>query len=358
MLSAAWLEVDLAALTRNARALRDHAAVSIIPMIKADAYGLGAIHVARALERLEPLAYGVATIEEGEELRAAGIARDILLFTPLLQEDLKSAAAAGLTPTLGSADEIAGWKNYHRPYHLSIDTGMARAGIPWREVQNASVVIEQNPPAGAFTHFHSPQLDDASMAEQLGRFREAVAILGRRNTILHTDSSAAIVRHGRSPFDAIRPGIFMYGVGSGATAALEPECVVWLRARIVALRWIETGDTVSYDATYRATSRRLIATVPLGYADGYPRGASNAGVAVLRHHIVPIAGRVTMDMIMLDVTDTGAEIGDIVTLIGDGSADGAPIDAASVAQVAGMSPYELLTGFRSRIHRVYRGLEQ
>ena len=121
------------------------------------------------------------------------------------------------------------------------------------------------------------------------------------------------------------------------------------------MRWVEPGDSVSYDATFTATSRSLIATVPLGYADGYPRGASNAGRAILRERSIPIVGRVTMDMIMLDVTGTGAEVGDVVTLIGEGTALGAPVDVASVAALAGLSPYELLTGLRSRIERVYRG---
>jgi alanine racemase len=147
----------------------------------------------------------------------------------------------------------------------------------------------------------------------------------------------------------------MYGVGSGDTAAIQPEPVVHFRARIVELRWVEAGDTVSYDATYVADSRRLIATVPAGYADGYPRGASNSGVAVVRERTVPIRGRVTMDMIMLDVTDTGAEVGDVATLIGDPRETGAQVDIASVAAIAGLSPYEVLTGLRSRISRIYRG---
>ncbi len=112
---------------------------------------------------------------------------------------------------------------------------------------------------------------------------------------------------------------------------------------------------MSYDATWTAATRRLIATIPLGYADGYPRSLSNVGRALVRGSVVPVAGRVTMDMIMLDVTDTGAEIGDVVTLIGsDGSSD-AHLDAGTVAELAGMSPYELLTGLRGRLRRIYRG---
>jgi len=354
MLSRAWLEVDLAAIARNAAAARERAGVPLIPMIKADAYGLGAVPVARALEASDPLAYGIATVTEGEELRAAGIARPILVFTPLLETDMEAAHRARLTPTLGFAAEIDAWKMYGSPYHLSIDTGMARAGVPWREMSSIRAAVERNPPAGAFTHFHSAQLDDGTMEEQTGRFRDAIEQLPARPAILHTDGSAAIVRHERSPWNAVRPGIFMYGVGSGDTAAIQPDNVVTLKARIVELRWVESGDTVSYDATYTAGSRRLVATVPVGYADGYPRGASNAGKAVVREKVIPIVGRVTMDMIMLDVTDTGAEVGDKVTLIGAGGALDAPTDVASVAALPDLPPYELLTGLRGRIERVYR----
>ena len=149
--------------------------------------------------------------------------------------------------------------------------------------------------------------------------------------------------------------MFMYGVGSGNTAAFQPEPVVFMKGRIVEIRRVEPGDTVSYDATWTARRPSLVATVPIGYADGYPRGASNAGSAVVRERVVSIAGRVTMDMTMLDVTDAGAEVGDVVTMIGNPGAQGAAIDVASVAAKARISPYELLTGLRNRIRRTYRG---
>jgi alanine racemase len=158
-----------------------------------------------------------------------------------------------------------------------------------------------------------------------------------------------------SEWDAVRPGIFMYGVGSGDDAAIEPEPVVSMKAPIVELRWIEPGDTVSYEATWAASDRRLIATISIGYADGYPRNAGAGGFGVVRGHRAPIAGRVTMDMIMLDVTDVGAHVGDVVTMIGKPSEPGAPLDVHAVAAIASMSPYELLTGLHSRLRRTYRG---
>jgi len=347
------MEVDLGAVVRNTAALRSRAGVPVIPMIKADAYGLGAKQVAHALESLEPWGYGVATVVEGQGLRAAGITRPILLFTPLLAEELSLAHDARLTPTLGSADAIAAWNKFGGPYHLDIDTGMARAGLPWREIGSVAEEVVAHPPQGAFTHFHSPSLNDGTMDLQEERFRDAIASLPIRPHVLHTDSSAAIVRHGKSSWDAVRPGIFMYGVGSGEGAQLEPHPVVHVRARIAELRYVEPGDTVSYDATWTAGTRRQIATIPLGYADGYPRSLSNAGWGIVRNTMVGIAGRVTMDMIMLDVTDTGAELGDVVTMIG--SASELELDVHSVAMKASMSPYELLTGLRGRLRRIYRG---
>ena len=353
MLSRAWMEVDLGALVRNATLLRERAGVPLIPMIKADAYGLGAEQVAHALEHLSPAAYGVATVDEGRELREAGIGRDIIIFTPLLAEDFADAHDLRLTPTLGFPADIEKWKTYGSPYILSIDTGMARAGIPWREAASLRSVVEASPPSAAFTHFHSP-LDDGSMEVQLARFESALALLPGIPTILHTDSSAAIVRHDRSTRSAVRPGIFLYGVGSGESAALQPEPVVHVKARIVEIRNADEGDTVSYEATWTARRPSLIATIPIGYADGYPRNASNEGFAAIGKRVVRIAGRVTMDMIMLDVTDAGASVGDVATLIGDPVKTGAPIDVASVAAIAGMSPYELLTGLRGRLKRRYR----
>jgi len=352
------MEVDLAALVRNASALASRAGVPLIPMIKADAYGLGAIAAARALESLSPLAYGVATIEEGDQLRSAGITREIIVFTPLPPDNLDRLPHAGLTPTLGCRAAIEAWEVYGRPYMLSIDTGMARAGLPWREMGSVMDIVERFPPAGAFTHFHSPALDDGSMDLQERRFNEAIAKLPAKPPVLHTDSSAAIVRHGRSPYDAVRPGIFMYGVGSGPGAALQPEPVVCIKSRIVELRWVEPGDTVSYDATWTAPSRTLVATISIGYADGYPRGASNRGTGVIRDRPVPVVGRVTMDMIMLDVTGIGAEVGDVVTMLGNPVSTGAPIDIASVAELASMSPYELLTGLNGRLECTWEGMPE
>lgn len=349
----AWMDVDVGAIVRNGRTAQSRAGVPLIPMIKADAYGLGAEPVAKALEALDPYAYGIATIAEGRALRRAGITRPLIVFTPLLTDEYAAARKLALTPTLGTADEIEKWchEGSHE-WQLSIDTGMSRAGVPWRETGALRSIVERHPPAGAFTHFHSAELDDGSMAEQEQRFREAIAALPARPLCLHTDASAAIVRHGRSEWDAIRPGIYLYGVGSGAGAALDPEPVVHVRARVVETRWIEPRDTVSYDATYEAASRRRIATIPMGYADGYPRSLSNRAWAVTADGTLPVVGLVTMDMIMLDVTDSECQAGDEVTMIGS-AGDGGHIRIDELAALAEMSYYELMTGLGSRLDRYY-----
>ncbi|HVF40886.1 MAG TPA: alanine racemase [Gemmatimonadaceae bacterium] len=349
----AWMEVDLAALLANAAAVRGRSGALLLPMVKADAYGLGADKVTAALEGLEPWGYGIATIEEGQALRASGIDRPIVLFTPLLPEELPAAHEARLTPSLGSRTAIESWAMYGSPYHLAIDTGMSRAGIQWRDVGSIFDALERYPPEGAYTHFHSAALHDGSIAMQEQRFRDAVSQLPERPRILHTEASAAIERHGPSEWTVTRPGIFLYGVSSGEGAMIDAEPVVHVRARIVETRVLEAGDTVSYDATYTAETTRLIATIPMGYADGYPRSLSNVGSGIVRGRRVPIAGRVTMDMIMLDVTDTGCEVGDVVTMIGTEPDGDTELGVSDVSALAGMSYYELLTGLRGRLHRIY-----
>lgn len=352
MIGRARLDVDLGALVRNARAAQSRAGVPLIPMIKADAYGLGAEPVAEALESLDPYGYGIATIEEGRALRGAGITRPLIVFTPLLRDEYSSARELALTPTLGSASDIAAWCDYGGSWHLSIDTGMSRHGISWREAGSLRSLITEHMPEGAFTHFHSAELNDGTVALQEQRFREALASLPARPRVLHTDNSAAIARRGKSEWDAVRPGVFLYGVGSGAGAGIEPEALIQLRSRIVETRWIEAGETVSYDATWKAESRCRIATIPIGYADGYPRSLSNLAWAIAADGRVPVTGLVTMDMIMLDVTGSKCDIGDEVTLIGRG-ANGETIAAEELAGLAGMSHYELLTGLRGRLDRHY-----
>jgi alanine racemase len=351
----AWVEVDLGALVRNARTLERHARTRLLPMVKADAYGLGAVPVAKALDALDLYAFGVSSIAEGEELRRGGIDRQILVFTPTLPKDFHRLAAAKLTPTLASPDGISAWKSVSggAPWHLAIDTGMNRAGLRWQGGESIASAIKDFPPEGAFTHFHSSQRDDGSLQAQEKRFRECVDMLAVQPKVLHAENSAAIVRRHPSPWDCVRPGVFLYGVGSGPTAELQPEMVVHLRAQVLEIHTVPSGETVSYDATWLARGPRKIATVAVGYADGYRRQLGNVGRAIVAGALAQVAGLVTMDMLMLDVTGFRCEPGDHVTLLG--RADGKELTAEAVATAAKVSPYELLTGLRQRLQRVYVG---
>ncbi|MBC7789286.1 MAG: alanine racemase [Anaerolineae bacterium] len=380
----AWVEIDLGALQHNGATLAILAGVPLLPMVKADAYGLGAVSVASALEQLHPWGYGVATVEEGAELRDSGIERPILVFTPLLSDDFAAAHDARLTPVLSSRPAIQKWMHeisrkakpslastpapsspapLEPQYHLGIDTGMSRAGARTRDLPGLHDLLTSFPPEGACTHFHSSELNDGSSEEQERRFEEALKTLPAMPSLLHCENGAAVVRRQRSRWNLVRPGIFLYGVGSGAGASVQPRPVVSVLARLVDLRFVENGETVSYDATYRAVGQRRIATLAIGYADGYRRALSNRGIAILNGKRVPVAGLVTMDMTMLDVTDVPCELGDVATLIssdaevraGAAQTESHSLDVEGVAREADVSPYELLTGLRTRLPRVYRG---
>jgi alanine racemase len=350
----AWIDVDLGALLRNARSASAQARRPLIAMVKADAYGLGAIPVARALETLDPLAFGVASMAEGRELRAAGTRRPVIVFTPTLPADLPEMARDGLTPTIGDAAGIRAWRALGGgPWHLAIDTGMNRAGARWDEVAALGDALRELPPEGVFTHFHSAELDDGSQEEQEARFRVALSGLPARPRLVHAENTAALLRRSPSEWDCVRPGVFLYGVGGGDAVAVRPEQVASLHVRIVEVRRVRVGESVSYDATWRAPVDRRVATLACGYADGYRRDLGNRGVALVRGTEVPVVGIVTMDMTMVDVTGVDCAPGDVATLLGsDGTKT---LTAEHVAARANLSPYELLTGLRQRLPRQYRG---
>ncbi len=352
----AWVEVDLGALCRNGAAVAARAGVPLLAMVKADAYGLGSLRAALALEALDPWGYGVATVTEGDELRRGGITRPVLVFTPILRTEIDALRRADLTPTLGDPAVIESWARTARPWHLQIDTGMSRAGMRWDQVALHTELLARARPDGVFTHFHSAELDDANRGEQERRFADALEQLPTRPSIVHAENGPAVERRAGSSWTLCRPGIYLYGVAGVAGGAITPEPVAAMRARIVELRTLRDGDTVSYDATWCADGTRRIATVPVGYADGYRRSLSNSGLALLDGRRVPVAGRVTMDMTMFDVTDTDAALGDLVTLLGSDGDDA--ITVADHAGWSGLSPYEILTGLKLRLPRRYVGAEQ
>jgi alanine racemase len=330
-------------------------------MVKSDGYGLGVARVVAALEAVKPWGYGVATIEEGAELRSLGITRPVLVFTPLLAGDFADVRAHGLTPTLGDEARIHAWHSSGGgAWHLAIDTGMNRAGVPWARVGDLARILEAAPPEGAFTHFHSADANDDSMDEQLRRFEHAVSLLPGRPKYLHAENSPALERRAPSRWDLARPGVALYGVGRGLTMR-DPDTgtdvtmpwlpVASLHGRIVEIRDVTDGETVSYGATWRAEGPRRIATVSAGYADGIRRSLSNNGVALVNGRRAPIAGIVTMDMTMLDVTGIACEVGEVATFLGRQGKEHLAIE--EVARAGNLSPYELLVGLGLRAPRVY-----
>jgi alanine racemase len=233
---------------------------------------------------------------------------------------------------------------------------MGRAGMRWDAVAQHRALLARANPTGVFTHFHSSELEDGSRDEQERRFAAALAALPAVPPLVHAENGAAVERRAPSPWSLCRPGVFLYGVANVEGGPLVPEPVAAVRARIVELRTVADGEPVSYGATWRARGERRIATVPVGYADGYRRSLSNRAEALLNGRRIPVAGRVTMDMTMFDVTDTEAALGDVVTLLGrDG---GEVITVAELAQRSELSPYEILTGLRERLPRRYVHVEQ
>lgn len=345
----AWLDVSLPALVRNARRFEELAGVPLLPMIKADAYGLGAVPVARALEAAEPWGYGVALPEEGARLREAGIVRPVVAFSPLQLAEVDTCLRHRLRPVIGDLEALAAWTaRGESPFHVEIDTGMSRSGFRWHDealIAELTARLEQAPGwEGIFTHFHSADTDELATREQAERFEVVLRGLPRRPPLVHLASSAASQAGGAWGGDLARPGIFLYG---GRAGRLEPEPVAALRASVVALRRLRPGDTVSYGAEAEVEVDTTIATLGIGYGDGVPRSLGNRGLVELGGAILPIVGRVTMDMIMVDAEDTDVALGDVATLFGG------LIELDHQAELAGTISYELLTTLTPRVARRY-----
>jgi alanine racemase len=323
-------------------------------MLNGDGCGLGALRVAMALERVSPWGYGVSSVQEGDVLRRGGITRPVVVFTPILQTEIDALRRAQLTPALGDPAVIESWIRTGHPWHLQIDTGMCQSGMPWEQVKEHRALFERAMPNGVCTHFHT-RLDDESRARQAARFAEALATLPSVPAVVHVENRTVAASPGPVQWTLFRPGIALYGVPESDRDP-QTEPVVSVKARIVELRTVANGETVGQDATWTARGTRRIATVPVGYGDGYRRALSNRGVALLRGTRVPVAGRITMDMTMLDVTETTANLGDVVTLLG---ADGGDvITVAGMSAASDVSSYEILTGLRTRLPRQYRAVTE
>lgn len=376
-------EVDLAALRRNAARIRTMVGrdVAIYGVVKADAYGHGAVPVASVLEPLVD-AMAVSLVEEGLELRDAGIRKPILVLGAYYGRYHSEVLEQGLTPViydLGDFERFAEAPVRRRPparrnsslradagrfpAHVKIDTGMNRLGIDLGAIRGLAEIAQRFPRVavdGLCTHLASADLasPDATLA-QLERFGAAVAT-ARAHAVLprviHAANSAGMARFPQARFSAIRPGLALYGAMPSAIVAwsdLEP--VLSLRTRIMALHRVSKGGQVSYGGRWRAVRASAIATLPIGYADGYPRHCQDAEVLV-RGQRAKVVGAVCMDMMMVDVTDIAeASVGDDAVIIGCSGEE--CIQADDLARWSGTISYEILCGISKRVPRIYRGQE-
>ena len=343
-----WVEIDLEALRANARTVAARANARLLPMIKANAYGLGAVPVAKALEPLDPWGFGVVTADEGRELREAGIIRPVLVVQPT-RPMLESCAQWGLTPALSTAEDVRTWLGLGTlPFHVGIDTGMNRGGLPWESFAAESRGFRDAPGfEGVLTHFHSADSDYESVREQWGRFQSALGSLPKRPALVHAANSAAALGYPEVAGDLVRPGIFLYG---GAAGKHRPEPVLSWRARVCRVAACGPGASVSYGATYRSSSGTGIATLAAGYADGVRRTLSNCGEVLLGGRRCRIAGAVTMDFTMVE-TRQPAQLDQVATLIGGDGGETITLD--DFADAARTISYEILTGLGPRVTRMY-----
>jgi alanine racemase len=363
-----YASIDLTALGHNLSQIRERLSnsCSVMAVVKANAYGHGALDISRALIQSDISWLAVASVHEGIALREAGITADILVLVDLFDEHIKDLLAYRLTPViteqrlLPALAKAAGSADQSFPIHIKVDTGMGRLGFSQSEIAalfDALPAWKSLRVEGFMTHLADSDGDDPGHTEQqLQNFRnllDHVALRGMKIPIVHAANSAAIVRFPQSHFSLVRPGIMLYGYLPKDVASQELKPVLSLRTRVMQLRTIKPGDSVSYNRTFVAKRTSTIAVLPIGYADGYNRRLSNKGFVLIDGKRAPVVGLVCMDMTMVDVTDIpSVQVGDSVTLIGRQGENA--IWADDIAGWTGTIPYEILCAIGPRIPRVYQ----
>jgi len=363
-----FAEVNLSALAYNYRALEKLLPKGgfMAPMVKADAYGHGDVQVARVCQELGARYLGVVLIEEAVKLRKAGLAANILVFAPFDSYGAEAIVRYQLTPVLTDWEQIERLKiathdEAAYPVHLKIQTGMGRLGFAVDEVPVLTVELaKQNyiRVQGVCTHF--AMADDFKnpngiTQRQIRNFQKALEILKPLEPFeKHFLNSAALLSGLTPSYEGARPGIALYGclptLPVPPPVQLRP--VLSLKSSVGHVQKIKKGESVSYSATWKATRDSVLAVIPLGYADGWPRALSNKAEALIRGRRVKQVGIVCMDYHMLDITDVpGVETGDEVVLIGQQKNE--VITSSDVALLAGSISYEILTGIQARVPRIY-----
>src|SRR5882672_4461303 len=354
-----WAVIDLDALAANLRVIREQVGrnIKVMAAVKADAYGHGAVPCARRLEAEGVDWFGVALPEEGIELRAAGITRPILCLGGFWEGQQNACLQQNLTPVVYRLDMIESLDR------AASDTGMGRLGVRSEEVREFCEALSRFPNTrvdGLMTHLAAA--DDPAQAnftkDQLERFQQAIDLFRQRGltpSYVHAANSAATFAFPQARGNMVRPGGALYGFArdvlppQAETLPLRP--VMSLRSRIMLLKTVGKGEKLGYGCTFQTTRESLIATVPIGYDDGYRRALSNRGRVIIGGTYAPVVGRVSMDLTLIDVTDVpGVSLHDQVTLLGqDGELS---ISAEDLAELAGTISYEITCGISSRVPRI------
>ena len=366
----AWAEVDLAAIRSNLAGIaggltRD---TRIMAIVKANAYGHGDVEVAGAALEAGAAGLGVVLLEEGIRLREAGIAAPVLLLHEPAHDRAEEILTQNLTPAvftsagLDSLGAVAARAGRPVRVHIKIDTGLNRLGWPSDRIGEFATALRKHPLVeieGAFTHFaFADEPDHPFITVQLSRFAAAIDELrahGIEPPLLHAGNSAASLTRPDAHFDMVRVGIAMYGLSPGpkcdGIVALRPAMA--LKARAAMVKRVRGGEAVSYGHRYRLERDANIVTVPLGYADGWPRGLSSNAEVLIGGRRYPAVGTVTMDSFMVDLGDDECEVGDEIVLIGEQGSE--RISAEAVAAATGTINYEVVTRVSSRLPRLFRG---
>ncbi len=366
----AWIEVDLTALRHNFVSIRSHVpdSTELLYVAKDDAYGLGAVTAARVALSSGATRLAVFTLEEARTLRHAGITAPILLFGERLKEELPWVLSLDLEPCLGRVEiarafnELARSQGRLISVHLKINTGMNRFGFSWRTVTDWGpqlAVLRELDFAGAMTHFaQSDELDKTVARSQIQRFQNCVNQL-RQNGLtprcLHQCNSGGVLDLPEAHLDIVRVGLLAHGIYPSLVCGRLPDLrpVMTVKARVVAIQTLVPGDTVGYGMRWRAERPSRIGVLPLGYGDGFPR-LRNEGHALIQGTRAPLVGGVTMDALMVDLTDLPlVEVGEEAVLMGRQGAE--EITAQDLALLKRSVSYDLLTGWRQRLPRVYLG---
>ena len=373
-----WAEIDLSALEHNYRALRAMlpAGCRFLGVCKANAYGHGAVQVAQKLEQLGADMLAVACVDEAKELREAGITLPILCLgntpvelAPMLLEYQVTQAVGDLATGQALSDAaVAAGKTL--TIHVKLDTGMSRLGFYFQDVDRDAAAVAEIAaacrlpglmPEGIFTHFavaDGGRAGEDFTAHQLGCFSTLIEKLEREGItfpIRHCANSGATLDYPASHMDMVRAGVILYGLEPSADV-LHPgdfRPVLSLRSVISHIKAVEPGSDISYGRTYTAQSRIRVATIPIGYADGYSRQLSGRGSILVHGVRCPILGKVCMDQCMIDVTAVPqAQVGDVVTLIGRDGDEEIRVDA--LADLLDTIHYEIVCGISKRVTRVYK----